>query len=1304
MIRYVRTLVVVSLLASLAQAEGLKIGAFFTDHMVLQRGKPTAIRGAAEAGADVNVTFADQEKTAKANKDGQWEVVLDPLAASSEGTTLTVQSGREKAVLKDVVVGDVFLFGRQTSIDISLGRDAAGKRAAAVLKHNPDYRAIALRNIPSPAPQSNLSDKATSGWRLVDKKQALAMTAAAFYLGRDLVKAVDVPVGIVDLNMGYHFPMAWLSRETLMIPVPGAGGVVGRVKRLEAQYKAFLAGTPYGKHKKLITENPVEDPLYPAAGYNGVLMPLSGVGFKAVIAQIGNDYPYFHYERAKAAGKMNSREAMNRNYVKTYDLRKVGFRMESGIITRLPRAWRQAIGDETLPIAFVSPPSSDLWTYAVHNREMRELQRKTADKDDATHIILPGMKNVPFSGQPENEALVAKRSLKWAIGALYSDAAPATGPLYAGHDGEGSQVTIHFKKGTATGLEAADGALDVFEVADVDAKYVPAKAEIEGETIQLSCDEITRIFYIRYNWRENPNPGLVNGAGLPAVPFRTEDAGHRWFVRYKDDDLPEEYATPANEWKSGAVTLINAQLERIGYPHFSGWLGPMGVRTGPFGPNMGVREVKKGSPAEGKLLVGDVIYSANGKMLGEEEEMTMSAAITASEAKDGKLLLGVRRGGENLDIELQLKVMGRYSDTAPWDCLKSERIVRDLEKYLAAKGAPGGFLDTDAMFLLGAGSPEYQWMVRKTATGMRGTGGNNWALGYKTQYLSEYYLATGDRRVLPQIELLCARISEMQIREDSRRNGGWYGRGHDPRNYPAMAHTGVSAMLGLALARECGVSVDRETFQRGLAYLERKGAPVGQIIYGDAFRDRPRNIDPEQMLAGQLTTENGKLPEAAVLYEILGDRRSAHFNSHISTHAWYSTYGGHGGHFWDVYWTPLGSAVQSKDAYIYFMKNHRWFRECNRMFDGSLITGGKADAASGLALVVPRRRLRILGAPKSPFSPDAPDILKPALGAYHARNYAEAETLARALLDQPKVERNAVPTIRKLAEEAKRMQESIASDLAAMAELSKEGRLYETGLIMASLKPVISGTDPRLAEAIDQMDHAEARPDDRALYMAALKSGAGMDSDEASAKSAADLKKIREAKKTALEAEAPLREWKNLTSRVFFPKNKRSKPKLGHAPVEQATKWQMKVVETREHAPEGWMNPGFDDTAWTTVRHPVSWHLNHTALHRATFTVEDCDAYDLLKFKSWVFRQQNVAIYLNGTLIGRINNVEKKTGTIEHEFKRAAMAALKNGKNTIAIATRQNWRWGMLFMKVYNNGGFDFILLARLAGDEEHSD
>jgi hypothetical protein len=97
--------------------------------------------------------------------------------------------------------------------------------------------------------------------------------------------------------------------------------------------------------------------------------------------------------------------------------------------------------------------------------------------------------------------------------------------------------------------------------------------------------------------------------------------------------------------------------------------------------------------------------------------------------------------------------------------------------------------------------------------------------------------------------------------------------------------------------------------------------------------------------------------------------------------------------------------------------------------------------------------------------------------------------------------------------------------------------------------------------------------------------------------------------------------------------------------------------------------------------------------------VRDRDAYDLLRLRAWVFRQQGIEIHLNGVLICKINNLEKKTGDIDAEFKESALKHLRNGENTLAISTRHNWRWGMLFMKVYNDG-FDFNLDARLKKDK----
>ena len=1273
--------------AGLGAAE-LRFSRQFTDNMVIQRDQPAIITGFADEGADVTVTFAGQKKTTKVDEQGAWSVTLDPMPANANPQTLTVSSSARnpKAEIRNVLVGDVFLFARQTSIDISLGRNAAGRKAAAAHQKDPLYRAVSIKTIPALKPQSELAAEATTGWAEVDEGSALKMSAAAYYFGRDLLSEVDVPIGIIDLNMGYQFPINWLSRETLMETEKfyGRSGVPGIVGRMEKLADLFSKGEPMPR-KEVVKGDPLEYPLYPAAGYNSVIHPLRGTALKGLILQLGNNYPYMCYEKLKETEKKNDRKELNRAYVMTYDTRKVGFRMDSVTTPHIPREWREAFGDPELPIGLIVPPSSALATLALHAREMRELQRQCAAKNPGTGIILPGMESIPFSAQPRDESVLAERCLSWALGAAYEqEGAPASGPLLERVEMNMNKATVCFKKGTAHGLKASNGALDHFEVAGVAGEYAPARASIDGEVIRLKSDTINRIAHVRYNWRSVPDEGLVNAAGLPAIPFRTQDAPYQWFFRHSEDDLPTEYSTPANTWKSGEVTLISGQLKTFGYATFSGWLGPVGIKVGPFGPNMGVREVRAGSPADGKLFVGDQIYSANGRMLGDSTERVMSAAITESEteALGGKLTLGVHREGENLDVELSLKVMGSYSPTSPYDCLKTEKIVADLERYLAERGGGAGFLYSDALFLLGAGSPEYQGLVRRliySRIGGSGQGGNNWYLGYEAILMAEYYLATGDRNVLPYLERLGTHIAAAQIKHEGagNRTGGWYGRGSAARNYPAMAHTGLGCMLGLTLAREGGVLVDEEAYQLGLDYLRRKGAPVGIIIYGDAFRDRPNLIDPQAMLAGKLSSDTGKTSIAAILFDLIGDGRTSYICSLKSVFAYNNTYGHHGGNFWGNFWTPLGANVHGKPAFIHFMKGHRWYRELNRMFDGSLITnesGSRVGGGHGLALVVPRRRLRILGAPASPFAPDARESLKPALEAYAARDYARCEQLAGALLSGGTVGKSEVPTVEKLIQEAQRIQASIASDMSRLEGLIAEGRFHEAKLDIPQLKGVAAEGDARLA-AIEKALTGKPRGDDAKLYAEAQK-------------------KLKTVKAKPAVTEAP-REWKCLTTEVPVGKDTKS---LGRVPADQASRWRLRIVEARSQAPEGWTRPGFDDSAWHETSLPISWHLNHTALLRTTFNVKDRKAFDGLRFRAWLFRQQNVKIYLNGHLIGRVNNLLKKTGNVSADFKDGALRHLKNGENALAIVTRQNWRWGMLFMRVYNDG-FGFRLDARVKSE-----
>ncbi len=1282
-------------------AAQLSLNRHFSDHMVLQQGKPTVLRGTASAGQAVSVAFAGQHHETQADADGLWTVTLLPMPAHAKGLSLSVTTERETITLDDILIGDVFLVALQTSVDISLGASPEG--IAAAREHRPHtlFRTMSIQTLPAVDPLRDLPSASTEGWQVVRADNALSMSATAYYVGKSLTTETDVPIGIIDLNMGSAFPISWLNRDALLETqqLYGNSTVNRMLRRFDNLLSLQEQGEPFPDNEVVTEDTLLSYAIFPAGGYNAVLHPLRGLGLKAALVQLGNNYPHMIYTELQRAGSQFDREELNRAYVQTYDIRKDGWRMTGITTPRVPREWRRTFGDNTLPIGLILPPSSDLGTLADHHRELRELHRVTAKESSDVALILPGMDHQPFSAQPRDAELIAQRSMSWLRGTVFAnpDVVPS-GPLFDRIEAHYNEATIYFKAGTATGLTASDEALRYFEAADVDGVYSPVEAVIAGETIRIRSDVVNRIVHVRYNWNRRPNAELVNAAGLPAFPFRSQNAEFRWFIRHADDDLPMEYFTPANEWPESEVALISGHLKTHGYPNFTGWVGPAGIHTGPFGPNMGVRDIREGSPADGKIFVGDMIYSANGNMLGDRAWEVMAAAVTESETRraNGKLVLGVRRGGRNIDVELTLPVMGSFSATSPYDCPKTERIVSNLEQWLMDNGPDAGFLNTDALFMLATGNPELQGFVRRAVyhamsridldqpidpTRERWS----WHNSADAFLFGEYYLATGDRAVLPYLKNILERlVATMQP------GGGWRHRFPGGPSYGFIPNAGIPGVMGMHFANIAGLDIDMEAFETALAHFHDDQAETGFMIYGIGVRRPvPAPFDPAKLADGQLDTFNGGLSAAGILMRMTGHQRAAHLSSLISAFAWNTTYGGHGGNFWNNFWTPLGAFDHGREAFIHFWQNHRWYREMNRRHDGAMIQddGRRYGAGTGIALVAPRRRLQIVGAPASPFAANALESLQPALDAYRAREYARAAELVDALLDEGTIGVSDRGTVEALGRIAREMDASITADLARMEGWARAGDPATARTFIRQLQAVMHPDDARLAAVKAIIDEARQGVPEVEQTVAADDTAEMLTATEMAAAA-----KAAEAETAEQVVEDVERDWVVLTTEVKPPRSRSDGP--GQVSEEEASRWRIKEVEHLSSAPENWTQPDFDDADWGQTSLPISWRMYHTVLLRTSFHVEDKEAFDRLRFRAWLFRQQGIEIYLNGYLIGRINNLDGKTGNVDGNFLDSAVQYLRNGENTLAITTRHNWRWGMLFMNVYNDG-FGFRLDAR---------
>jgi len=401
------------------------------------------------------------------------------------------------------------------------------------------------------------------------------------------------------------------------------------------------------------------------------------------------------------------------------------------------------------------------------------------------------------------------------------------------------------------------------------------------------------------------------------------------------------------------------------------------------------------------------------------------------------------------------------------------------------------------------------------------------------------------------------------------------------------------------------------------------------------------------------------------------------------------------------------------------------------MYDGSLIGGGRQTAGYGVALVAPRRRIQIVGAPPSPFAVDSPEILSPALEAYFRQDYAGCERIVKELIAGGTVGKDDLPTVEYLARAAADMQASIDADLARMNALINAGDPFTAESFLKGLEGVMAEDDKRLVAMQDRLTKlAEAlkgkkpkaadgtkKPDNMDLDLARIKAlidagdkeaaityieGLQAAAEKGDPRLAAMRKRI-EGKATDDQAAEDTRQWECLVlDRQFKDPKKFQRERKGPWVISNLDKpnvWKIHVIESMNQAPKGWSQPKFDDSSWRATDLPISWRMYHTALLRMKFNVADKDKFDALRVHAWVLRQQGMEIYLNGELIGKINGVGKTT-TFEGEFKQSALKHLKNGENSLAIKTRQNWRWGRSFMYVYNDG-FDFNLDARLKEAEQ---
>ncbi len=199
-----------------AQAQGQTPAAplldpMFQDHAVLQRGRPISVWGQAAPGAVVSVGLSQTQVQTTAGADGVWRATLPTLSAGGP-YVLTAQTSGATQTVSDVMVGDVWLCSGQSNMEFAV-RQATNADSEIASANDPNLRLFLVGRSSLPAPAS--TPRAVGQWRPTNPESVRDFSAACYFMGRDLRRSENVPVGLIAASWGGSIIEDWLSRDAV---------------------------------------------------------------------------------------------------------------------------------------------------------------------------------------------------------------------------------------------------------------------------------------------------------------------------------------------------------------------------------------------------------------------------------------------------------------------------------------------------------------------------------------------------------------------------------------------------------------------------------------------------------------------------------------------------------------------------------------------------------------------------------------------------------------------------------------------------------------------------------------------------------------------------------------------------------------------------------------------------------------------------------------------------------------------------------------------------------------------------------
>ncbi|MCF7956129.1 MAG: sialate O-acetylesterase [Phycisphaerae bacterium] len=534
----------------------LELAAPFTDNMILQRQTDVPVWGFDAPGAKVTVEFADQTRTAVADKNGDWMVKLNPLKVSRTERSFKVTNNKGKSiVLNGVLVGEVWFSSGQSNMVWTAGKSMCNEivREISGAKEDIPVREISINTVSALYPQK----KATSDAGWVKAKGCGGFSALSLSFAYELYKELNMPIGILLSAHSNTRVEAFTQRQAiekhpkLKVDVDLMHDADPLIKQgrnaFEQYYKDLRAWQKEAGEIAAAGGKVPERPNLPgiAGMWRGPSQFFNG--------KINPVVPYAIRGAIWCQGTSNSGDG-----------RIYAARMEA-----LVNGWRDAWDMPDMPFYFTQmqcygSPDPDNVGFA----DIRQVQHMyfMNNRENVGMVVQSDLNSARPQGiHYYNKLHPGMRMARWALAKDYGKDIAYTGPIYTGYKVKGSKAIVSFEKESLFGglmvgskgmakdyrepgkyVEPARPTpgekLNHFRVCGEDKKWHAADAVIVGDTVEVSSENVSKPIGVQYAYNAVPeNSNLYNKAGLPATPFASVNGK----LIFEEDDLEKAAALKA---------------------------------------------------------------------------------------------------------------------------------------------------------------------------------------------------------------------------------------------------------------------------------------------------------------------------------------------------------------------------------------------------------------------------------------------------------------------------------------------------------------------------------------------------------------------------------------------------------------------------------------------------------------------------------------------------------------------------------------------------------------------------------------